>query len=251
MSMVSERIPTEYSWEHAEIYDFIHAARGRDWAAEADDITKLVRERCPRASSLLDVACGTGAHLERFGAHFATVAGLELSPGMREIAQRRLPGHQVYAGDMRDFELGARYDAVLCMCFSLGYMSTVSELRSAAAALVRHVAPGGVLIAEPWWFPEKFVDGFVSAALAQEDGRAVSRLSHSVREGRVSQMTVRYTVADTDGIRDFTEYETYSLFTQEEYVSAFAQAGCAVEFLPGGPNGRGLFVGTRAPDQDG
>lgn len=147
---------------------------------------------------------------------------------------------------MRQFELGRTFDAVLCMCFSLGYTSTVEELRRSAATLVRHLAPGGVLVAEPWWFPEQFMDGFISASLAQEEGRAVSRLSHSVRDGRISRMTVRYTVAETTGIREFTEYETYSLFTQEEYLDAFRQAGCEMEFLSDWPNGRGLFIGVRA-----
>ncbi|MFJ1802582.1 class I SAM-dependent methyltransferase [Streptomyces sp. NPDC088180] len=235
-----------YSTEHAEIYDFIHAARGRDWSAEADVITRLIRERSPEAGSLLDVACGTGAHLERFAEHFGTVAGVELSPEMRRTATNRVPAARVHEGDMRQFELGRTFDAVLCMCFSLGYMSTVEELRRSVAVLVRHLAPGGVLVAEPWWFPEQFIDGFISASLAQEEGRAISRLSHSVRDGSVSRMTVRYTVAETTGIREFTEYETYSLFTREEYLDAFGQAGCEVEFLPDWPNGRGLFIAVRA-----
>ncbi|MFJ8248805.1 class I SAM-dependent methyltransferase [Streptomyces sp. NPDC094466] len=235
-----------YSTEHAEIYDFIHAARGRDWSAEADVITRLIRERSPEAGSLLDVACGTGAHLERFAEHFGTVAGVELSPEMRRTATNRVPAARVHEGDMRQFELGRTFDAVLCMCFSLGYMSTVEELRRSVAVLVRHLAPGGVLVAEPWWFPEQFIDGFISASLAQEEGRAISRLSHSVRDGSVSRMTVRYTVAETTGIREFTEYETYSLFTREEYLDAFGQAGCEAEFLPDWPNGRGLFIAVRA-----
>lgn len=245
--MVTTQHPsTVYSTEHAEIYDFIHAARGRDWSAEADVITRLIRERSPEAGSLLDVACGTGAHLERFAEHFGTVAGVELSPEMRRTATNRVPAARVHEGDMRQFELGRTFDAVLCMCFSLGYMSTVEELRRSVAVLVRHLAPGGVLVAEPWWFPEQFIDGFISASLAQEEGRAISRLSHSVRDGSVSRMTVRYTVAETTGIREFTEYETYSLFTREEYLDAFGQAGCEVEFLPDWPNGRGLFIAVRA-----
>lgn len=245
--MVTTQHPsTVYSTEHAEIYDFIHAARGRDWSAEADVITRLIRERSPEAGSLLDVACGTGAHLERFAEHFGTVAGVELSPEMRRTATNRVPAARVHEGDMRRFELGRTFDAVLCMCFSLGYMSTVEELRRSVAVLVRHLAPGGVLVAEPWWFPEQFIDGFISASLAQEEGRAISRLSHSVRDGSVSRMTVRYTVAETTGIREFTEYETYSLFTREEYLDAFGQAGCEVEFLPDWPNGRGLFIAVRA-----
>ncbi|NLU68546.1 class I SAM-dependent methyltransferase [Streptomyces sp. HNM0574] len=245
MSSAPEAVHSAYSAEHAEIYDFIHAARGRDWAAEADELAGIVKQRNPGADSVLDVACGTGEHLVHFSRRFGRADGLELSEGMRRIAQAKLPHGRVHAGDMRDFALGTTYDAVLCMCFSLAYAADEAEMRAGAAALVRHLAPGGVVVAEPWWFPEKFLDGFVSAGLAQEPGRAVSRLSHSTREGRSSRMTVRYTVADTKGIREFTEHEVYSLFTQQEYEDAFAAAGCPVTYHPGGPNGRGLFIGRR------
>lgn len=91
--MVTQQRPsTVYSTEHAEIYDFIHAARGRDWSAEADGITRLIRERCPEAGSLLDVACGTGAHLERFAEHFGTVVEASSSPRDAEDGHEEGPG---------------------------------------------------------------------------------------------------------------------------------------------------------------
>ncbi|MDT0270822.1 class I SAM-dependent methyltransferase [Streptomyces sp. DSM 44915] len=245
MTAVSDETTGAYSPEHAEIYDFVHAARGRDWAAEAEDYHRLIRRWRPDAASLLDVACGTGAHLASFVEHFDRAEGLELSAGMREMAGQRLPGVPVHAGDLREFDLGRTYDAVVCLCFSVAFSHSVAELRSAVAAMARHLTPGGVLVIEPWWFPERFLDGFVSAALAEAEGRAVSRISHSVRVGDHSRMTVRYTVADRAGIRDFTSVETLSLFTEEQYTDAFAAAGCSVEYQPGGPNGRGLFVGVR------
>lgn len=166
MSTLREPSLTAYSDEHADIYDAIHAARGRDWAGEADDIADLVRSLAPRADTLLDVACGTGAHMERLTEHFSEVEGLEISPGMRQLAAGRVPRLRVHEGDMRDFDLGRRYDAVICMCFSLGYMASMGELRAAAASMVRALAPGGAVIAEPWWFPERFIDGFVTGSVS-------------------------------------------------------------------------------------
>ncbi|MFF8960006.1 class I SAM-dependent methyltransferase [Streptomyces sp. NPDC014894] len=238
--------PTAYSSRHAEIYDLVHAARGRDWAAEADEIARLVLDRRPGAASILDVACGTGAHLRRLRERFPVADGLELSDGMREIAAAALPDSTIHRGDMRDFDLGREYDAITCMCFSMGYMASTAELSAAAGALARHLAPGGVVIAEPWWFPERFLDGFVTGSVAESERLVVSRVSHSVRDGRRSRMTVHYTVAEPSGVRHFTEEETYSLFTHEEYTAAFADAGLRTEHLPGPPNGRGLYVGVRA-----
>lgn len=242
MTAVPARSTTRYSRAHAEVYDLVHGARGRDWAAEADDIAARVRARVPGARSLLDVACGTGRHLERFREHFAEVEGLELSEPMREIARARLPGTAVHAGDMRAIDLPRTYDAVVCLCFSLGYTASVAELADAVRSLASCLAPGGVVVAEPWWFPDRFLDGFVTAAVAEEPGRVVTRTSRSVREGRRSIMTVHYTVADATGIRTFEETEPYSLFTLDEYREAFDRAGLAAEYAPGPPNGRGLLT---------
>ncbi len=53
-----------YEGEFAELYDQFYEARGKDYAAEASAVTDLVRSRYPHADSVLDVACGTGSHLE-------------------------------------------------------------------------------------------------------------------------------------------------------------------------------------------
>ncbi|QFG24801.1 trans-aconitate 2-methyltransferase [Actinomadura sp. WMMB 499] len=236
---------TQYSPEHADVYEAVSSARGRNWTGEADELTALILERFPQARSLLDVACGTGVHLERFAERFAEVAGVEISPAMRDRARRRLGGTPVHDGDMRDFDLGRTFDAVTCLCYSIGYMASVAELDAAAARMAHHLNPGGVAVVEPWWFADRFLDGYVAGSVAHQDGRVISRVSHSVRKGRACHMTVRFTVADADGIRDFTEHEICSLFTEEEYLGAFTRAGLRTEFIEGGPNGHGLLVGVR------
>ncbi|RCV47747.1 class I SAM-dependent methyltransferase [Marinitenerispora sediminis] len=234
-----------YGEELAEVYELVYRSRGKNWAEEAHDVAKVIRARLPEADSLLDVACGTGAHLATFRESFARAEGLEIAEPMRRLARRRLPGVRITAGDMRDFDLGRRFDAVCCMFCAIGYLSTVAELRAAAACMARHLTPGGVLVVEPWWFPERFIEGYVAADLAQEGGRAVARMSHSTRQGDATRMEVRFLVGDSAGIREFTEIDVLTLFTREQYTAAFTDAGCDVEYLEGGPTGRGLFVGIR------
>ncbi|MGX1696800.1 class I SAM-dependent DNA methyltransferase, partial [Microbacterium keratanolyticum] len=103
-----------YGAEFAEIYDLIHQGRGKDYAEEARFVAGLAREKAPAATSLLDVACATGSHLGAFAEMFETVAGVELSEPMVEVARRKL-GETVHVGDMRDFDLQARYSVVTCM----------------------------------------------------------------------------------------------------------------------------------------
>lgn len=143
-----------FSADLAEVYEIIYRSRGKDWAAEATGVAREIRSRKPDAASLLDVACGTGAHLKTFGEVFQHTEGLEIAEPMRDLAARRLPEVKVHAGDMRAFDLGRTFDTVVCLFCAIGYLSEVEDMRSAVAAMARHLVPGGVLVIEPWWFPE-------------------------------------------------------------------------------------------------
>ncbi|MBF6329798.1 class I SAM-dependent methyltransferase [Nocardia transvalensis] len=233
-----------YSNDYVDVYAAIHASRGWDWRAEAEDIAAEVRRHNPDAGSLLDVACGTGNHLAEFSRLFERTAGVDLSAGMRSVAARTSPDSTVFAGDMRTFDVPGRFDAVTCLSYSIGYMRTVEELHKAIARMTVHLAPGGVLVVEPWWSPETFLDHYVSAGLHQEDGRAISRVSYSERIGSVCRMTVHLTVADHTGIRSFTEYEMLTLFRDGDYETAFRAAGLTVEMHQRPATGRRRLVGV-------
>lgn len=235
-----------YDADLAGVYDAIYLARGKDYAAEAADVAALVTRRLPTARSLLDVACGTGSHLRHFGRHFAEVAGLELSTEMLAAARAREPAAAVYQGDMRTFDLGRVFDSVTCMFSSIAYMADQSELDAALARMAHHVVPGGVVVVEPWWFPETFLPGYVAADVGVAGARRVARVSHTVRVDGASRMEAHYLVADPEaGVRHFVITHVNTLFDREQYETAFERAGLGVEYLPDGPSGRGLFVGVR------
>ncbi|BDM71263.1 hypothetical protein HEK616_47500 [Streptomyces nigrescens] len=234
-----------FSDDLATVYEMIYRSRGKDWSAEARTMARIIKSRSPGADSLLDVACGTGAHLETFRTLFGHVAGLELADPMRERAVKRLPGVPVHAGDMRDFALGQSFDAVVCLFTAIGYAGGLEDMRAAVRCMAGHLSRGGVLLVEPWWFPETFLDGYVAGDLARGPDRTVARVSHSTRQGRTTRMEVRFVVGSARGITEFTEIDELSLFTEEEYLAAFADAGCRAEFVKGGSWGRGLFIGTR------
>nr|AHA81999.1 Arm30 [uncultured bacterium] len=239
-----------YGPDHAEVYDVVFRSRGKSFEAEAEAVAGLIRARLPGATSVLDVACGTGAHLETLAALFPDVAGLEYAPAMRAVAKQRLPGITVHAGDMRDFRLGRTFDAVVCMGNSVACVSSTAELDAAIGRMAAHLGPGGVLIVEPWWFPDNFIDGYVGGHLVDADGRIIARITHSSRQGDRTRMEVKFVVADSTGIREFTDLLDVGLFGREQYLAAFARAGCTAELLPGlslqggRPNSPGLFVGV-------
>ena len=130
----------------ARIYDAIYASI-RDYPKEAAELDRLIQERRPGARTLLDVACGTAAHLEHLRGY--ELEGLDLDREMLAVACERLPDVSFHEADMASFDLGNRFDAVVCMFSSIGYVKSEVRLRSAAAAFARHLEPGGVLVVEP------------------------------------------------------------------------------------------------------
>ena len=236
---------TVFGPQHADVYEATYRGRGKDWEGEAADVARVIRELRPGALSLLDVGCGTGAHLETFHKAFAAVEGVEIAEPMRERARRRLPGVTVHDADMRQLSLGRTFDAVTCLFTAINFLSGVEDMRAAVASMARHLAPGGVLVVEPWWFPETFIDGYVGGDLVRDDGRVVARVSRSVRQGNATRMEERWVVADASGFHTFDEVGFLALFAREDYVAAFEAAGCSVEYRDGWLTGRGLFVGVK------
>jgi len=228
----------------ARLYDAVYASI-RDYPREAAELDRLIQQRRPGARTLLDVACGTGAHLEHLTGY--KPEGLDLDPEMLAIARQRLPNTVFHEGDMADFDLGKRYDAVVCMFSSVGYVRIEDRLRSAIAALARHLEPGGVVVVEPWLSPDDWRDGHVGAVFIDKPELKIARMNVAARDGNVSIVDFEYLVGTPDGIERFTEHHELGLFTIEQYLEAFRAAGVEVDHDPEGPMGRGLYVGRAAP----
>jgi len=225
----------------ARLYDAVYASI-RDYPREAAELDRLIQERRPGARTLLDIACGTGAHLEHLTGY--EVEGLDLDPEMLGVARERLPNVPLHEGDMADFELGKRFDAVVCMFSSIGYVRTEERLRSAVASMARHLEPGGVLVVEPWLSPEVWVDRHVGAVFVDEPELKIARMNVGQREGAVSIFEFDYLVGTPNGLERFNERHELGLFAVEQYLEAFRAAGLEADHDPEGPMGRGLYIAS-------
>jgi SAM-dependent methyltransferase len=234
-----------YGPEFAQIHDLVQTRRGRDYRAESQQIADAIRARRPEAASVLDVGCGTGGHLAHLAGAFDEVEGLDAARAMLDVARTRLPGVVLHQADMRTFDLGRRYDAITCMFAVIAHQRSAAELEATLERFSSHLEPGGVVVFDPWWFPEQFVDGSVECDVIQADGQTLGRMSHSRRDGDRSRMEVHYLVSGADtGTRHFSEVYWHGLFPRDLYEKALAAAGFAFEYDDGVMDGRGMFVGT-------
>lgn len=231
--------------ESAEFYDAIYSFK--DYAAEAAQIAVLVRSVQPGARAVLDVGCGTGEHARILAAeHGFEVDGLDLDPALLRVAREKHPSGRFFEADMSDFSLDQRYDAVLCLFSSIGYLVTLDRTRRALACFRHHLGLEGTVFVEPWFSPGALDDGRVFRHTGRHQGRHVERVSRTEIDGRVSRLHFEYRIEAPNGIRHATEVHELGLFTPDEMRTTFQEAGLRAEFDPVGLTGRGLWVAKAA-----
>ena len=230
----------------AAFYDALYS--WKNYPAEARRIKELAGRHAPQATTLLDVACGTGRHSEHLIDSF-DVTGLDLDPNLLALARTRVPQATFLEGDMTSFDLGRQFGAIICMFSAIGYAGTIERLDAAIKSMARHMEPGGVLIFEPWFSPEAFEEGRRDVLEAGSGDLYIERTAVSSVRGPQSVVEFDYVVRDdsTGAEQRFSERHVLGLFTNQDYESAIDRAGLELaEFEEDGPTGRGLYVATKA-----
>ena len=231
----------------AKYYDTLVSAK--DSRSESERLEQLAR-RVGRSSgrTWLDVACGTGRHLEYLRRHYA-VTGIDVSPEMLRIARRRLPGIRLLRRDMRTFRLGTSFDVVSCLYSAIGHLNTQRDLEATIANFARHAKPGGVVLVEPWIDPSDFRTGYVHLVSHPSPELTVVRMSVSSRRGVHSVVRYHYLIGKAGrGIEHFEERDVGLLVPRTRVLEIMRKAGLASRFIREGLTpGRGLFVGVKGP----
>jgi len=124
------------------IYNF------KDYATSVEKLPLLIQQACPHATSLLDVARGTGKHLY-YLRNYYSVEGLDLNAEFLQTPRQRCHGITFQPADMVDFHLGRSFDVVTCLFSSIGYVKTLENLSKAISSMAHHLKVDGLLVVEP------------------------------------------------------------------------------------------------------
>lgn len=135
----------------------VYDAHGRDWDAdrraehrpdghsfEHHWLERLIA-RLPRASSILDLGCGGGIPITRYLVERGIrVTGVDASSTMIELWRSRFPDNRALLADMRNLELGERFDAIIA--WDSFFHLPQDDQRSMFRTFARHAAPDCVLL---------------------------------------------------------------------------------------------------------
>jgi len=224
-----------------DLYDAVYS--WKDYPREARILQReIARAGIAEGASLLDVACGTGGHIPHL--RFAyDVEGMDLDPGMLEIAREKNPGIAFHRGDMSDFDLGKKFDIVACLFSSIAYTRTPDRLAAAITAMAKHLKPSGAMFLEPFIPPEKWAEYTPNGQYAdQPRGSKIARMIYSERSGNEVVMTFHYLISRPGGVAYLNERHEIGLFSDADYQSAFSAAGLIARHDNEGLMGRGAYT---------
>lgn len=219
----------------------------KNYGAEAELISTLLRRECPRARRLLDVGCGTGEHARLLREmHGFEVDGLDIEPSFVELARAKNPDGRFVREDMADFDLARTYDAVLCLFGTIGYARTLDRLTATLGCFAAHVGGDGLIVVEPWFAPGALEPGRIFVDTSEAEDFSVTRMARASVDDRLSTLEFHYLVGCDGEIAHEHEKHVLGLFTDEEMRRGFDAAGLRVDLEAGGPCERGLYLARRA-----
>lgn len=230
----------------ANYYDEIYTSMGKDYPKEANKAHRLIQKYLKSGGeALLDVACGTGHHAGLLNKYYQ-IEGLDLDPNILSVARKKYPKISFHKGDMINFRLDKKFDAIVCLFSSIGYVKTKSNLNKAIQTMTQHLLPGGVMLIEPWFSPDEWHIGRAFTLHVNQPDLKITRMSYSSRKGNVSVIEFQYLVGTSRGIQHSVEHHQLGLFHKKDYLEAFRKAGLKVILDPTGLDGRGLYIGMKS-----
>ncbi|MBS1718697.1 MAG: class I SAM-dependent methyltransferase [Armatimonadetes bacterium] len=174
---------------------------------------------------ILDVACGTGTMAEMLQDEGFHVEGVDLSPGMIEVARKKAlqQGRDLRfeVGDAATFDMGRTYNAVYSFFDSLNNIIDEDHFRAALINIGRHVESGGSFI-----FDLNTSYAFEAEMFDQEDMKKKTELKYKWK-GEYDPYTAIITVHMRfwrHG-KEFEEVHQQRAYAHEEVLEWLQEAG--------------------------
>ena len=173
----------------ASIYDYIYL--WKDYRKEAHIVTKNLRDLECAEGVLLELACGTGRHLEYFSNYEMT--GVDLCEESLMLASFRAPQASFLRRDMRHVHplISDKVDVLLMLFGAVSYISP-QDLVVFFKSCAELMTDRSVLVLEPW-YEDVQEGGFLQVYDSKE--LKICRLSDIQRASRQTIMDFSFVIS--------------------------------------------------------
>ncbi len=234
---------TFFDADYLDVYGYMFSDARADREAAFVQRTLELRP----GDAVLDLCCGPGRHAVRLAGLGLKVTGLDLSAAYLEIAsaeaRRRGVELETVNADMREIPFRERFDAVISMFSSFGYLESEAEDAKVLTAVAGALKPGGRflldLINREW----------VIANYDEHDwhraGDGTLYLEHREIDLAASRNHVSFTAISPDGVQREIVGHHFRLYTLTEALGLLATAGLKQTAIYGGYEGELYGIAAR------
>lgn len=229
----------------AKYYNLVYSYK--DYDKESKKIRKLISKYCKSdGKALLEVGCGTGKHAHLLSKEFNIIA-TDISDAMLRIARSNFPDIDFRQADMIKLDIKERFDAIICLYSSIGYVKTKANLKRTLSNFSKQLKTGGVIVIEPWFTKSTYRTG-VPSMTTYDSGeiKIVKACTPKIVNG-FSVMDLNYLIAEKgEEVRHVVDRHEMGLFEIDETLKTMQDVGFTARYLKNGlMKNRGLYVGVK------
>jgi len=219
--------------DYACYYDLLY--RDKDYSAESAYLKSLILKYNSKASSILDLGCGTGIHASIMASKGFRVHGVERSPSMlarcAEYSERKgidpVDNILKYTkGDIRYVHLNEYFDVVTALFHVMSYQITNNDIDAAFNTALSHLNAGGIFIFDIWYGPAVYAERpSVRVKRVSDECTYITRISEPVHYPDENKVDVNYNVIvrnqENNEMIEFKEQHSMRYFSRPEieYIS--------------------------------
>lgn len=144
------------SISNAKQADYFH----RLYPRSIEEVEPYIDEST-KASTVLDIACGSGSYAIHWAPHVKKLVGFDISAPMiniaeKEAAKNNLLNTEFHVADMKYFDFGEKFDLIAIPGNSFSLLTTIEDQVACLESISKHLEEGGKIMIQIVLFQEMF-----------------------------------------------------------------------------------------------
>jgi ubiquinone/menaquinone biosynthesis C-methylase UbiE len=207
----------------SKIYDLMYTKEnGFDHKAQVLWVDKW-RKKLNLPKEVLDLACGTGMHLQYFKQRGYLCQGIDASPDMLSIAKKRLKTVPLMQSYFEEFKLKNKVPMITSFFNALSYNTDIKKLKATFKNVRNNLSENGIFIFDLFCV-DKPREVFITKNF-EAGNLNISRTIVGAPNKKYFKSTMYYVISDGKKSEIICETSYRGVFSEKQVLSALKDAG--------------------------
>lgn len=166
--------------QYSRYYDLLY--KDKDYKSESNYVLESLKNFKPEINTLLELGCGSGGHAKFISESGIKITGIERSNDMViEACAKNINNFNPIVGDITDFSLDQKFDAVISIFHVISYLTENEDLIKCFQLANKHLKSNGLFLFDFWFTPAVLsLKPETRIKRLEDDTNSVLRIAESV-----------------------------------------------------------------------